>query len=360
MGRFSKDKRDIYYRKAKEVGFRARSAFKLLQLNEQFSLFNNVIRAVDLCAAPGSWSQVLSRELKKNCALLNNNTNNNNNVQLIAVDLQEMAPISGVHCIQGDITSSKTATEIVSYFKGELADLVVCDGAPDVTGLHDIDEYVQAQLLLAALNITTHVLRPGGNFVAKIFRGKDVTLLFSQLKVFFKRVSCCKPKSSRNSSLEAFVVCEDFSPPNNFKPLTLTNPLLDYHYNNNNNNTKKRKKDHKTRMTKNNDDDNNNNTIHDDDDDELVGINRMIVPFIACGDLNGFDSDQSYPLNITNDNDGKQKVSYHEAVQQPINPPYQEYLNLKAGKASLEVTLRSSVVDDDCNTGSIKKKKRKK
>ena len=360
MGRFSKDKRDIYYRKAKEVGFRARSAFKLLQLNEQFSLFNNVIRAVDLCAAPGSWSQVLSRELKKNCALLNNNTNNNNNVQLIAVDLQEMAPISGVHCIQGDITSSKTATEIVSYFKGELADLVVCDGAPDVTGLHDIDEYVQAQLLLAALNITTHVLRPGGNFVAKIFRGKDVTLLFSQLKVFFKRVSCCKPKSSRNSSLEAFVVCEDFSPPNNFKPLTLTNPLLDYHYNNNNNNTKKRKKDHKTRMTKNNDDNNNNNTIHDDDDDELVGINRMIVPFIACGDLNGFDSDQSYPLNITNDNDGKQKVSYHEAVQQPINPPYQEYLNLKAGKASLEVTLRSSVVDDDCNTGSIKKKKRKK
>ena len=61
-----------------------------------------------------------------------------------------------------------------------------------------------------------------------------MTLLFSQLKVFFKRVSCCKPKSSRNSSLEAFVVCEDFSPPNNFKPLTLTNPLLDYHYNNNN------------------------------------------------------------------------------------------------------------------------------
>ena len=121
-----------------------------------------------------------------------------------------------------------------------------------------------------------------------------------------------------------------------------------------------RKKDHKTRMTKNNDDDNNNNIIHDDDDDELVGINRMIVPFIACGDLNGFDSDQSYPLNITNDNDGKQKVSYHEAVQQPINPPYQEYLNLKAGKASLEVTLRSSVVDDDCNTVSIKKKKRKK
>ena len=73
MGRFSKDKRDIYYRKAKEVGFRARSAFKLMQLNEEFHLFNNVIRAVDLCAAPGSWSQVLSRELKKNSEHEKNN-----------------------------------------------------------------------------------------------------------------------------------------------------------------------------------------------------------------------------------------------------------------------------------------------
>lgn len=92
--------------------------------------------------------------------------------------------------------------------RGDLADLVVCDGAPDVTGLHDIDEYIQAQLLLAALNITTCVLRPGGTFVAKIFRGKDVSLLYSQLRVFFERVTVCKPKSSRNSSMESFVVCQ--------------------------------------------------------------------------------------------------------------------------------------------------------
>jgi hypothetical protein len=75
-------------------------------------------------------------------------------------------------------------------------------------GLHDIDEYIQAQLLLAALNITTHVLRLGGTFVAKIFRGKDVTLLYSQLQVFFKSVTIAKPKSSRNSSIESFVVCQ--------------------------------------------------------------------------------------------------------------------------------------------------------
>ena len=75
----------------------------------------------------------------------------------------------------------------------------MCDGAPDVTGLHDIDEYIQAQLLLAALNITTHVLKPGGDFVAKIFRGKDISLLFSQLRIFFDEVTVAKPRSSRNS-----------------------------------------------------------------------------------------------------------------------------------------------------------------
>ena len=78
-----------------------------------------------------------------------------------------------------------TAEAIVSHFEGEDADLVVCDGAPDVTGLHDIDEYVQAQLLLAALNITTHILKRNGNFVAKIFRGKDITLPFARTKAIF-------------------------------------------------------------------------------------------------------------------------------------------------------------------------------
>ena len=348
MGRFSKDKRDIYYRKAKEVGFRARSAFKLLQLNEEFSLFKGVHRAVDLCAAPGSWSQVLSRELQQNNNALNNSNSlsgatdsisqpplkkaraavddstgvstskkETEEVQLVAVDLQEMAPIHGVKCIQGDITSEKTAKEIVSYFQGKLADLVVCDGAPDVTGLHDIDEYVQAQLLLAALNITTHVLRKGGNFVAKIFRGKDISLLFSQLKIFFKRVSCCKPKSSRNSSLEAFVVCEEFCPPDGFVAVPLADPLLDHHYKKGTN--------------------------------ELVGINRVIVPFLACGDLSGFDSDQSYPLlmkNSTKSSADEVNYSFHEPAQKPINPPYKEYLERKAGKASLHVTINYEERDD--------------
>jgi hypothetical protein len=267
-----------------------------------------------------------------------------------------MAPIDGVECLQGDITSETTARRIISYFSGKLADLVVCDGAPDVTGLHDIDEYVQAQLLLAALNITTHVLKEGGTFVAKIFRGKDVTLLYSQLNVFFDQVSCCKPKSSRNSSIEAFVVCQGFRLPEGFTP-SMKRPLMDEQY----------------RAGLN----------------SLVGIERVIVPFLACGDLSGFDSDQSYPLNLpaqgllsgaggagggggmatgsgeikAGEADGKGavaaaaavegnalgvsasslkastsgggdggggsgKYTYHAPTQRPINPPYQMYLDL--------------------------------
>lgn len=97
--------------------------------------------------------------------------------KIVAIDLQAMAPLPGVIQLQGDITKETTIQEIVRHFDGGAADLVVCDGAPDVTGLHDLDEYIQAQLLLAALTITTRVLRTGGTFVAKIFRGKDVSLL---------------------------------------------------------------------------------------------------------------------------------------------------------------------------------------
>jgi tRNA (cytidine32/guanosine34-2'-O)-methyltransferase len=83
-----------------------------------------------------------------------------------------MAPIEGVVQLQGDITSEVTSSAVISQFEGHHADLIVCDGAPDVTGLHDLDQYVQLQLILAALTVVTHVLKPGGTMVAKIFRGE--------------------------------------------------------------------------------------------------------------------------------------------------------------------------------------------
>lgn len=125
MGKSSKDKRDIYYRLAKENGWRARSAYKLLQIDEQFNIFEGVSRAVDLCAAPGSWSQVLSQKLFRD---------GESSAKLVAIDLQTMAPLPGVYQLQGDITKLETAEAIIEYFEGEKADLVVCDGAPDGTG----------------------------------------------------------------------------------------------------------------------------------------------------------------------------------------------------------------------------------
>lgn len=167
-----------------------------------------------------------------------------------------------------------------------MADLLVCDGAPDVTGLHDLDEFIQGQLLLSvrsniarlfsclnykhfvqqALNITTHTLKRDGTFIAKIFRGREVALLYNQLKIFFEEVFITKPRSSRTSSIEAFVVCRKFSPPDGYLP-TMFNPLVD-------------------------------EKCAEYFESIQTAPNRSIIPFVVCGDLNGLDADKNYPLEV--------------------------------------------------------------
>eukprot|EP00759_Apiculatamorpha_spiralis_P012894 PhF_6_TR19744/c0_g1_i1/m.28810/K14864/FTSJ1, TRM7; tRNA (cytidine32/guanosine34-2'-O)-methyltransferase len=238
MGKASKDKRDVYYRRAKEEGYRARSAYKLLQVLDQAPLLDGVQNAVDLCAAPGSWSQVLAARLPQGTSTI------------VSVDLQEMAPIPGVICIQGDITRQDTAQEIVRHFQGGKADIVVCDGAPDVTGLHELDEYLQHELLFAAANISTCLLRPGGSFIAKMFRGKSTPLLTSKLRTFFRHVVVMKPRASRTSSMESFVVGMGFDLPSNYSPTV--------------------------------------NVA------ELQSQPLPFIPYIVCGDMSSYDADMSY------------------------------------------------------------------
>ncbi|KAF7825560.1 putative tRNA (cytidine(32)/guanosine(34)-2'-O)-methyltransferase [Senna tora] len=304
MGKASRDKRDIYYRKAKEEGWRARSAFKLLQIDEEFDIFEGVKRVVDLCAAPGSWSQVLSRKLYLP-AKLAPDAKDDDIPLIVAIDLQPMAPIEGVIQVQGDITNARTAEVVIRHFDGCKADLVVCDGAPDVTGLHDMDEFVQSQLILAGLTIVTHVLKEGGKFIAKIFRGKDTSLLYCQLKLFFPVVTFAKPKSSRNSSIEAFAVCENYSPPEGFNPKDL-HRLLE-----------------KVGSPSGVDD-------IDCSSGWLEGPNKVYIPFLACGDLSGYDSDRSYPLPKV----AQGTYQSLDPVQPPIAPPYKRALELK--KASTQ------------------------
>lgn len=206
MGRLSKDKRDVYYREAKEKGWRARSAFKLLQIDETLNLLSGVRRVADVCAAPGGWSQVLAQKLH------GSESGGSGDARIVAVDMYEMEPIDGVIQVQGDITHESTAQAVLGHFGGKDADLVVCDGAPDVTGRADFDEYVQHQLLLEALRLAAALLRPGGVFVAKLFRGEHAGEVYAKLQCLFNEVLCCKPRASRNSSVEVFVVCRGFTP----------------------------------------------------------------------------------------------------------------------------------------------------
>ncbi|KAI9914787.1 hypothetical protein PsorP6_008555 [Peronosclerospora sorghi] len=296
MGKTSKDKRDIYYRKAKQQGYRARSAYKLLQLDEKFQLLRGATRIVDLCAAPGGWSQVISERVPQNSTI-------------IAVDIMEMAPLDGVVQLQGDITHKVTADEIVAQFHGQKAQVVVSDGAPDVLGLYDLDEYLQAQLVLAGLNISLQILEDGGTFVAKIFRGKEVSLLYAQLLRFFSEVTCAKPKTSRNSSFESFVVCRNFHLPVDFVP-NMEQNLLDLRYI---------------------DDVDNKNS--DNWYTSTIPAERGVcvnVVFMGAGDVFGYDADQSYPLDEVkkyNGTLGDAALYIHqEPLQKPINPPYADAL----------------------------------
>lgn len=280
MGKSSRDKRDVYYRFAKEGRFRARSAYKLIQINEEFDLFNGISHVVDLCAAPGSWSQVVSERL------VSEKNGMERDVKLVAVDLQAMAPLPGVVQIQGDITKKETAEVIIEHFEGKYAHLVLCDGAPDVTGLPDFDEYIQAQLLLAAFNIATNVLAPGGTFLAKLFCGKDVAVLLSLLQLFFKQVTVAKPRTSRNSSIESFVLCKTYCPPSQYVP-SINAPVI---------------------------------CVSD-----LSVVDHPPVPFKVCGSEVSYDSDTNYPLQL----DDSKSYEYREPEHAPVLPPYAHYLTLQ-------------------------------
>lgn len=205
----SKERRDVYYRLSKDEGWRARSAYKLLQLNNQFDLFSDVTRAVDLCAAPGSWTQVLSKHLPENSVI-------------VSVDLAPMAPLPRVTQIQGDITKPETSDKILRVFLQEtekmgykaadgMCDLVLCDGAPDVTGIHDLDEFVQAGLVNHAMTLAFRVLKVGGTFVSKVFRGHCTqTHLLATALHYFETAAISKPDASRASSMECFLVCQRY------------------------------------------------------------------------------------------------------------------------------------------------------
>lgn len=340
---------------------------------------------VDLCAAPGSWSQVLSRVLIEGKKFgqaawqdkeaqfrqqmlhvfaptaaaktadittteqtTKEEQKSRKDVKIVAIDLQPISPLPGITTLRADITHPATVPLLLKALDPEYesssmsqqashpVDLVLSDGAPDVTGLHDLDIYVQSQLLFAALNLALCVLKPGGKFVAKIFRGRNVDVLFAQLKLFFERVIVAKPRSSRASSIEAFIVCLNFQPPPGFiasldEPLgmghklprmlqeraqqlpviastIMQNPVTgawDCSYDA----VAQARPDGVVELD-----------LQDETEDREKDV-RWIAPFIACGDLSAFDSDASYQLpddHVTLD-----------PVQPPTAPPYKRAIEMR-------------------------------
>lgn len=195
------EKRDVYHRLAKKHGYRARSVYKLIHVDEMYDIFQGAASVVDLCAAPGSWSQYAAEKLPKT-----------GSPKVVSVDVQDIAPIEGVVCVKGDITSDSCVERIRQALGGEAADLVMCDGAPDITGIHEVDEYLQTELLKAALAASLRIARPGSSFVGKCLRGEYTPHVVGHFEKFYNKVVVLKPKASRPTSTECFLYCTGMKP----------------------------------------------------------------------------------------------------------------------------------------------------
>ena len=190
----NKQKRDIYVRQSKVDGYRARSAYKLIEINEKFKIFQNGMSVVDIGAAPGSWSQYVSKVIK--------------NGTLISVDLKKMEDIQNSIQIEGDFTDLNTQYKIKKYIKDEI-DVVLSDMAVNTTGVKNVDAIQTGELCEEAMIFAKDLLTKKGVFISKIFMGSSFNEIVALGKKNFKEVKVFKPKSSRKDSKESFIICKN-------------------------------------------------------------------------------------------------------------------------------------------------------
>ena len=190
----NKQRRDIYVRQSKVDGYRARSAYKLIEIDEKFKIFKGGLSVIDIGAAPGSWSQYALKAAKSG--------------KLISVDLKKMEPIGNSVQIQGDFTEEKIQEEIKKHINDKV-DVVMSDMAVDTTGIKNIDSIQTGELCKEAMLFSKDVISEKGIFIAKIFMGRSFNEIVALGKKIFKEVKVFKPKSSRKDSKESFIICKN-------------------------------------------------------------------------------------------------------------------------------------------------------
>ena len=190
----NKQRRDTYVRRSKIEGYRARSVYKLIEIDEKFKIFKGGMNVIDIGAAPGSWSQYTSKVVK--------------NGKIISIDLKEMVKIKNTIQIRGDFTEADVQNQIKAYLNKE-ADVVMSDMAVNTTGIKNVDSIQTGELCKEAMIFSKNVMSNKGFFISKIFMGSSFNEIIKLGKNIFKEVKVFKPKSSRKDSKESFVICKN-------------------------------------------------------------------------------------------------------------------------------------------------------
>ena len=190
----NKQRRDIYVRQSKVDGYRARSAYKLIELDEKFKIFKGGIDVVDIGAAPGSWSQYASKVIK--------------NGKLISIDLKPMDKIEHTIQIKGDFTELSTQNQIKEILTKKI-DVIMSDMAVNTTGIKNIDAIQTGELCIEAMLFSKDIISEKGFFISKIFMGSSFNEIVALGKKIYKEVKVFKPKSSRKDSKESFIICKN-------------------------------------------------------------------------------------------------------------------------------------------------------
>ena len=189
----NKQRRDIYVRQSKVEGYRARSVYKLIEIDEKFRIFKGGQNVIDIGAAPGSWSQYASKVVKSG--------------KIISIDLKRMEPIKNTLQIKGDFVDQEVQVQIKNHLKKGF-DVVMSDMAVNTTGIKNIDSIQTGELCKEAMIFSKDIITENGFFISKIFMGSTFNEIVALGKKIYKEVKVFKPKSSRKDSKESFIICK--------------------------------------------------------------------------------------------------------------------------------------------------------